>query len=123
MVQKCIFPRGSPLVPSGRREGRRRDMLTLSDRWILDLAYEPESGMGYQIASVTLKDGRVFQKTTIIDRVFIADVGGDTRIPFSEADIRSIVVDHGKKQSSFFYLKRFARRALARIKRAIVRQR
>ena len=99
------------------------DMLTLSDRWVRDLMYEPETGMGYQIATITLKDGRRFPKAAIIQCAAIGEIDGNPAIPFTESEIASIVADHGKKQSSFFYLKRSARRALARIKRAIVRQR
>ena len=96
-----------------------KDPMILSERWNLHCVDEPETGMGYQIATVTLKDGRRFPKTVIIDCGLVASVGGDTKIPFSESEIESIVVDHGKKQSIFFYVRRSTRRTIARIKEAI----
>jgi hypothetical protein len=70
-------------------------MLALSDKWALTLLSQPESGLGYQIATVILKDGRKFSKA-VIDGGYITKVGDDTRIPFADSDIESIVVDHGK---------------------------
>jgi hypothetical protein len=94
------------------------DMVTLSDRWARELVDEPETRMGSQIATVTLKDGRRFPKTAIVDGI-IVEIDRKRGIPFAESDIASIVVDHGKKQSFFFYVRRSTRRTIARIKEAI----
>jgi hypothetical protein len=51
--------------------------------------------MGYQVATVTLKDGRRFPKTVIVEG-YITKIGNNLEIPFVESDIESIVVDHGK---------------------------
>jgi hypothetical protein len=70
-------------------------MLELSDRWAQVLLSQPETGMGYQVATVTLSDGRQFPKT-VIDSGYITSVGGKQEIPFRQSDIESIVVDHEK---------------------------
>jgi hypothetical protein len=66
-------------------------MITLSFKWAKDLVSQPETGMGYQVASVYLKDGRQVQRVMIIGGT-IADVNGDPNIPFAEDDIERIVV-------------------------------
>jgi hypothetical protein len=70
-------------------------MLALSDKWALALVSQTETGMGYQVATVTLKDGRRFPKTVIAEGC-ITKIGNNLEIPFFESDIESIVVDHGK---------------------------
>jgi hypothetical protein len=66
-------------------------MLPLSDRWAPFLTSQPEAGMGYQIGTVVLKDGRRFLKV-IIDSGVITSVDGRTDIPFTEADIETITI-------------------------------
>jgi hypothetical protein len=66
-------------------------MLPLSDRWAPFLTSQPEAGMGYQIGTVVLKDGRRFLKV-IIDSGAISTVDGSTDIPFTEADIETITI-------------------------------
>jgi len=56
---------------------------------------QPETGMGYQIASVFLIDGRRFDHVTIVGG-YITKIGSSTDIPFDEAEIEKIVVDHGR---------------------------
>jgi hypothetical protein len=70
-------------------------MLTLSQKWIDFLVDQPESGMTHQIATVVLKDGRRFPRSTIVGK-YIAQVGNSSTIPFEEADIETIIVDHGR---------------------------
>ena len=41
-------------------------MLPLSGKWASKLAAEPETGMGYQIASILLKDGKRFDQVVIV---------------------------------------------------------
>lgn len=77
---------GSPVVEfSGLR---------LGDRWGPRLAGEPETGMGYQIVSILLRDGRRFDDVTIAGGV-ISNVGDGNAIPFAEHDIVQILVTHG----------------------------
>lgn len=66
-------------------------MLQLSDKWGPRLAEQPETGMGYQIATVILSDGRRF-KDVLIQAGVIARIKGLTVIPFGEAEIADIVV-------------------------------
>lgn len=41
--------------------------IKLSKKWIEYLYSMPESGMGYQIVEVTLKDGRVLKETVVFN--------------------------------------------------------
>ena len=71
-------------------------MLRLSANWVDTLVSQPETGMGYQVASVYLKDGRQFDRVVIVDGV-ITSISGSSDIPFTENDIRRIVVTHGAR--------------------------
>jgi hypothetical protein len=70
-------------------------MLQLSDKWGPVLALQPETGMGYQIATVILYDGSRWEQT-LIEAGYITRVKGFTSIPFSEDQIAEIVVTHGR---------------------------
>jgi hypothetical protein len=70
-------------------------MLALSDKWAPILVSQPETGMNYQIASVFLQDGRRFDHVFITGG-FITRIGESEDIPFFEAEIARIVVNHGK---------------------------
>ena len=41
--------------------------IKLKKKWVEYLASVPESGMGYQIVDVTLKDGRVLKNTVVFN--------------------------------------------------------
>jgi hypothetical protein len=69
--------------------------LRLSDKWLDDLKYRGETGMGYLIASVLLKNGSRFDQV-VIERPFISGLRGHDEIPFSENDIEKIIVTHEK---------------------------
>jgi hypothetical protein len=66
-------------------------MLQLSDKWGPRLVQQPETGMGYQIATVILRDGRRF-KDALIQHGVITRIKGLTVIPFKEPEIVDIVV-------------------------------
>ena len=70
-------------------------MIALSDKWAKVLVPQPETGMGYQIVSVYLKDGRRFDHVVIVGGT-ISSIKGDSIIPFQESDIDKIVVTHDK---------------------------
>jgi hypothetical protein len=70
-------------------------MLALGARWVPILGAEPETGMGYQVATVHLEDGRVFDRVVIVGGA-ITSIRGESRIPFDESEIRRIVVTHDK---------------------------
>jgi len=47
--------------------------------------------MGYQVATVTTHDGRIFHGVVIVGGV-VTSVGDDRDIPFAEDDIATIIV-------------------------------
>jgi hypothetical protein len=66
-----------------------------SDKWVERIRNLGETGMGYVVASVTLKDGRVFPQVAI-DTGCVTMVQGLPDIPFSEDDIAEIKATHEK---------------------------
>ena len=72
-----------------------RDTLELSDKWIQYLISQGETGMGYQVCTILLKDGREYRQT-VIDSGFITKIKDIEGIPFSEDDIAEIKVTHEK---------------------------
>ena len=66
-------------------------MLALSNKWAPILTSKPEAGMGYQRASIVLRDGRRFDKALIVGGC-ITEIPGQANIPFAEADIADIIV-------------------------------
>jgi len=70
-------------------------MLPLSGKWASKLAAEPETGVGYQIASFLLKDGKRFDQVVIVGGN-ITQIRGVEGIPFSEDQIEQIIVTHDK---------------------------
>ena len=67
-------------------------MLHLSAKWAEVLARQPETGMGYQVATVRLHDGRAFVGAVIVGGI-VTSVRGHREIPFAEADIAEIIVN------------------------------
>jgi hypothetical protein len=67
-------------------------MLELSEKWGPRLTSQPESGMGYWIVTVKLKDGREFRHATIVGGV-ITRIRDQEGIPFTEGEISDLVVD------------------------------
>jgi hypothetical protein len=70
-------------------------MLRLSDKWAPELVSQPETGMGYQIASVILKNGMRYDQV-VIESGVITQIRGLKEIPFREEDIAKILVTHEK---------------------------
>ena len=67
--------------------------MKLSNKWIEYLTDQPESGMGHQKVTITLKDGTE-HKATIINCSAVMSVDGNIgKYPFSEDQIDSIAVD------------------------------
>lgn len=71
-------------------------MLRLSSKWAEFFQSQPETGMGYVIATVILKDGRKYQRATIIGGV-VSSLDGSPAIPFAEDEISEFVVTHDKR--------------------------
>lgn len=70
-------------------------MLALSNKWAPILVSQPKTGMGCQIASVSLRGGRTFEQLVIVGR-YIKRIGENKYVPFGEEDIETIPVSHGK---------------------------
>jgi hypothetical protein len=70
-------------------------MLKLTKKWIDKIIPQGETGMGYHIATIILKNGTVY-KQVVIDSGFITRIRGLSDISFSEDDIESITVTHDK---------------------------
>ena len=68
----------------------------LGERWATVLLGEPEAGMGCQVATIKLHDGRCFENLTIVD-------GAITGLPpqvaehLTDADVASIDVTQGRR--------------------------
>lgn len=70
-------------------------MIILSQKWINELVAKPETGMGYQVVSIVLKDGRKFDQAVVIDGM-ITEIRGTKNIPFTEEQIAQIILTHDK---------------------------
>jgi hypothetical protein len=58
-----------------------------------DLKGVEETGIGYQVVSVQLKDGRIFEQVAISEGCII-EVRGYKEIPFACDDVASVSVNH-----------------------------
>ena len=70
-------------------------MMKLSKKWCQHLVSQPETGMGYQVTSVILQDGRRYDQV-LVDSGYITRIRNVEGIPFAESDIAEIVVTHEK---------------------------
>jgi hypothetical protein len=70
-------------------------MVQLSDKWAPILVSQPETGMGYQIASIVLRDGTRYNQV-VIESGVITRIRHYGKIPFKEEDIADIIVTHDK---------------------------
>lgn len=70
-------------------------MIDLSEKWATELASKPETGMGYQVVSVVLKDGRKFDQVAVVEGK-VTEIRGHKDIPFTEEQIARIVLTHDK---------------------------
>jgi hypothetical protein len=73
-------------------------VLQLSPRWGEFFRSQPETGMGYWICSVVLKDGRMLRHV-VVDGGTITSVDGSSDITFGEMDIAKFIVTHEKSAS------------------------
>ncbi len=70
-------------------------MIELSQKWLKELIDQPETGMGYQVVSVILKDGRRFDQVVIVEGR-MTQIRGLNNIPFTEEQIADIILTHDK---------------------------
>jgi len=68
----------------------------LSDKFSEELKLKQETGMGFQICTVNLNDGRSFERVLIMDAKEIALVNGEADLPFEANQIKEIIVTHDK---------------------------
>jgi hypothetical protein len=74
----------------------RSGVFLFSDnKWVERLRQFPETGMGYWVVSISLKDGRSFNQV-VVDSGYLTQVRGLPDVPFTEADISEIKVTHDK---------------------------
>ncbi len=71
-------------------------MLNIPDKFIKELMSKPETGMGYQVVKIILKDGREFNQVAVIQSSAIGQIRGMDNIPFKADDIDQIIVTHEK---------------------------
>jgi hypothetical protein len=64
-------------------------------KWQQTVRALPETGMGYTVVSLVLRDGRRFDQA-IIDSGWLSRVRGLADIPFTEDDITDINASHEK---------------------------
>lgn len=69
-------------------------MKTLPTAWSQFLATKPETGMGYQVVTITLRDGRRVEDVAIIESSIIGEVRGQVDIPFEPDDIAAVELTH-----------------------------
>jgi hypothetical protein len=70
-------------------------MKPLPKQWAPVLLKQGETGMGYQVATVRLRDGASYPQV-VIDSGFVTRVRGFASVPFDPADIVDIQVTHDK---------------------------
>lgn len=68
-------------------------MLRLSEKWASVLRDQPETGMGYCICTVHLRDGRHIDQVVIVGGI-VTEVDGSENIAFTEDEIVDIRVTH-----------------------------
>lgn len=70
-------------------------MIELTGKWAKELRSQPETGMGYQVVSVILKDGKRFDQVVIVEGR-ITEVRGLQETQFTESQIAQIILTHDK---------------------------
>lgn len=65
------------------------------NKWASELASKPETGMGYQVVSVVLRDGKRFDQVVIVEGR-ITEIRGLIDIPFTEDQIAQLILTHDK---------------------------
>ncbi|HET9402727.1 MAG TPA: hypothetical protein VFO34_17405 [Candidatus Acidoferrales bacterium] len=73
----------------------RSGSFALPKKWSLTLKEFPETGMGYLVVTVSLKDERVFEQV-LIDSGYVVRVRGLADVPFGGDEIVDIKPTHAK---------------------------
>ncbi len=64
---RCILKKALLFVPLLLKQNGKMNTLQLPDKWINYLLNLPETGMGYQVVNVVLKNGKVLHKKKVIN--------------------------------------------------------
>ena len=68
-------------------------LVPIPSRFVDHLKQAGETGIGYQVVSVVLKDGRSFDQV-VASECCIIEVRGHEEIPFAPDDVESVSVNH-----------------------------
>jgi hypothetical protein len=68
-------------------------LVPIPGRFVEHLRQARETGIGYQVVSVELKDGRFFDQV-VTSECCIIQVRGHKEIPFAAEDVASVSVNH-----------------------------
>ena len=68
-------------------------LVPIPNRFVDQLKRAGETGIGYQVVSVVLKDGRSFEQVATSEGCVI-EVRGHQEIPFAPEDVASVSVNH-----------------------------
>jgi hypothetical protein len=68
-------------------------LVPIPSRFVAQLKREAETGIGYQVVSVVLKDGRSFDQVATSEGCII-EVRGYKEIPFAPDDVSALTVNH-----------------------------
>lgn len=73
--------------------------LRLNKKWVDCLTRQGETGMGYQVVTVVLKNGQHIERVVVIQSELVSSIHGrqdGDHIPFANEDIADIIVTHDK---------------------------
>jgi hypothetical protein len=70
-------------------------MITLPTKWATELASKRETGMGYQVVSVILKDGKRFDQVVVVEGR-VTEIRGRKDIPFTAGEIIQVILTHDR---------------------------
>ena len=70
-------------------------MIILTGKLASELASKPETGMGYQVVTVVLKDSQRFDQVVVVQGQ-VSGIRGRKDIPFGMEDIAQIILTHDK---------------------------
>jgi hypothetical protein len=68
-------------------------LVLIPNEFVHQLKQDKETGLGYQVVSVTLKDGSLFEQVATSEGSVI-QVRGYDEIPFSAEDVAAVRVNH-----------------------------
>ena len=78
-------------APSGRGVGTH--LVAIPWRFVDQLKEAEETGIGYQVVGIKLKDGRSFDQVAVSDGC-IVEVRGHRNIPFAPEEVASLTINH-----------------------------